>query len=355
MVLDLVREARGLGQRADVVCLDRPGVLATRVEEMGGRVACIGRQPGERLRTIGRIKKVLRELRPDVVHSHQIGALLYGGPAARSAGVRLTVHTEHGKHYASGVKTRMVGRLAGRFAERFFCVSADIAEGVMSARIVPRRKVEVVPNGIDTARFGEVGGRGPLRLALGIPPEAPVVGTVGRLSEIKRQDLLILAFSRVRAMVPEAHLLLVGDGPLLEDLRALAASLGQDGHVHFTGYQPQPERYFPVMDVFALTSRSEGMPLSVLEAWAAGVPVVATRVGGLPEMIEEGRTGLLIGPDDEAGLAGVLRDLMGDPGLARLLGEAGRQQVRSRFDSRVMAGDYARHYNALLSRDGVPS
>ena len=136
---------------------------------------------------------------------------------------------------------------------------------------------------------------------------------------------------------------------------ALAVSLGQHGHVHFTGYQPQPERYLQVMDVFALTSRSEGMPLSVLEAWAAGVPVVATRVGGLPEMIEDGRTGLLIGSGDEAGLATVLGDLIGNLGLSHRLGEAGRHQVRSRFDSRVMAGNYARHYNALLSRDGVHS
>ena len=355
VVLELVREARESGRRADVVCLDRPGLLAPRVEDLGGRVRCIARRPGERLGTIGRLKAALRELRPDVVHSHQIGALLYGGPAARAAGVPLTVHTEHGKHYSGRLRTRLVGRLAGRFAARFFCVSADIAAEALSSRIVPRRKVHVIPNGIETSRFlgGDDGGS--LRRSLAIPPDVPVIGTVGRLGEIKRQDLLIRAFGRVRSRKPDVHLLLVGDGPLREELGELATALGLDGSVHFAGYQPEPERYLRVMDVFALTSRSEGMPLAVLEAWATGIPVVATRVGGLPELIEEGRTGVLIEPDDEAGLAEALCDLVLDRDRARQLGEAGSRQVRSRFDSRVMASGYNLHYADLLARDGVLS
>jgi glycosyltransferase involved in cell wall biosynthesis len=142
---------------------------------------------------------------------------------------------------------------------------------------------------------------------------------------------------------------------LREELAALASALGLDGSVHFAGYQPEPERYLRVMDVFALTSRSEGMPLAVLEAWATGIPVVATRVGGLPELIEEGRTGMLIDPDDESGLSEALDALILDRGRARQLAEAGCQQVRSRFDSRVMASSYNRHYADLLARDGIPS
>ena len=147
-----------------------------------------------------------------------------------------------------------------------------------------------------------------------------MIGTVGRLDEIKRQDLLIRAFGAVRARFPEVHLLLVGDGPRRDELRGLAEGLGLSDCVHFTGYQAEPEKSLQAMDLFALTSRSEGMPLSVLEAWAAGLPVVASRVGGLPELIEHGQTGLLFAPDDETELARVLGELVAEPGGAEQIG-----------------------------------
>ena len=126
-----------------------------------------------------------------------------------------------------------------------------------------------------------------------------MIGTIGRLNEVKCQDLLIRSFHRVQAQIPDTRLLLVGDGPKRADLHALAEELGLSGSVHFAGYQAQPESYLQVMDVFALTSRAEGLPLAVLEAWAAGLPVVATRVGGIPRLIDDGRTGLLIDSGDE--------------------------------------------------------
>ncbi|MBX6311518.1 MAG: glycosyltransferase family 4 protein [Isosphaeraceae bacterium] len=353
IVLELVRAGQGLGQCVAVVCLERPGTLAPQVEALGARVACVYKRPGIRLETIGRLRTVLRDLRPDVVHTHQIGALFYGGPAARSVGVPLIVHTEHGKNYAERPRAQMLGRLAGLLATRFFCVSEDIAAEVRSHRIASRPKVHVVPNGIDTARFRQRGDVQALRRSLGIPPEAPVVGTIGRLDEIKRQDLLLRAFARAGVLIPEAHLLLVGDGPLMGELRTLAAGLRLGKRVHFAGYQEQPEHYLQVMDVFALTSRSEGMPLVVLEAWAAGVPVVASRVGGLPELIDEGQTGLLFAPGDECALAAALCGLLTDPGRARRLGEAGQRRVESMFDVRRMASDYQRHYGELLTRKGA--
>jgi glycosyltransferase involved in cell wall biosynthesis len=177
---------------------------------------------------------------------------------------------------------------------------------------------------------------------------------VGRLCEIKRQDLLLRAFGQVRALGAEAaqtHLLIVGDGPALGELRALTAALDLVPWVHFAGYQPAPERYYGAMDVFALTSRSEGMPLSVLEAWAAGLPVVATRVGGLPELVDDGRTGILVEFGDEAALAGALGGLIADRARARWLGAAGREQVEARFSLERMAEAYQRHYLELLGRE----
>src|SRR5262249_21327275 len=152
---------------------------------------------------------------------------------------------------------------------------------------------------------------------------------VGRLSEVKCHDVLLRTFARLERQLPGAHLLLVGDGPLRTDLAQLAQRLGVAGQVRFAGYQAQPERFLQVMNVFALTSRSEGMPRAVLEAWAAGVPVVASRVGGLPELIADGQTGLLFPPGDENALARALLAILGNPSLAQRLTQAGSYRVHS--------------------------
>src|SRR4029077_5841450 len=144
-------------------------------------------------------------------------------------------------------------------------------------------------------------------------------GTVGRLVEVKQQAVLIRAFAQVAATFPAARMVLVGDGPLRAELEATALSLGLSGAVLFAGYQPRPERFLAAMDVFVLPSRAEAMPLVIPEAWAAGLPVVASRVGGIPELIEDGRTGLLVESGDVDGLAARLRQLLADPTRAREL------------------------------------
>jgi sugar transferase (PEP-CTERM/EpsH1 system associated) len=351
IVLSLVREGHRLGQRTAVACLERPGALAAQVEALGTPLFCVEKGPGVRLKTIGRLKAVLREVRPDVVHTHQIGALFYAGPAARSVGVPLIVHTEHGKHYGTRRRMRWLGWMAARYAARFFCVSADIAAEVMAYRITSPGKVHVVPNGIDPARFRGRDDREGVRRLLGIPGGTPVVGTIGRLSEVKRQDVLIRALARLRRQVPAAHLVLVGDGPLMGSLRELAVGLGLEGCVHFAGYQPEPERFLQAMDVFVLSSQSEGTPLAVLEAWAAALPVVGSRVGGLPELIDDGRTGVLFPPGDDGALAAVLGGLLTDLEHAYLMGLAGREQAEARFTVRHMMDVYQRHYGNLLVRE----
>jgi glycosyltransferase involved in cell wall biosynthesis len=351
VVLDLVREGQKLGQEVSVMCLERPGTLARQAGALGVEVRCLYKPAGLKLGTILRLREPLRELRPTVVHTHQIGALFYAGPAAHAAGIPLVVHTEHGKHYATRRRTRWLGWLAGHCAAHFFCVSRDIGAEVRAHRIVARSKVSMVANGIDTARFRGRGEVDPLRAALGIPRGAPVVGTVGRLSEVKRQDLLLRALAQVRQQLPGVHLLLVGDGPMAGPLRNLTGALQLEGCVHFAGYQSEPARYFPLMDVFALTSSSEGTPLVVLEAFAAGLPVVASRVGGLPEIIDEGRTGLLFPSGDANALACSLAELLQDPARAGRLARAAQQEAEARYDVRIMARNYHDHYLKLLGRE----
>jgi glycosyltransferase involved in cell wall biosynthesis len=348
-VLNQIRVGPPHGQEHSVICLERPGALAHDAEDLGARLITVGKPPGIRPATAARVAGALRRLRPDVVHTHQIGALLYAGPGAWLAGVPLVVHTEHGRQrYATRLRTRWLGRVAGRYAARFFCLTRDMAEAVVAERVVPRSKVRVILNGIDTAAYQQPCDSLGVRRALGIPPDAPLIGTIGRLAEVKRQDRLIRAFAAVRRRFTDAHLLLVGDGPLLHDLRRLATDLGVPDRVHFAGFQSPTTPYLRAMDVFALTSRSEGTPQALLEASVAGIAVIGSRVGGIPEVIEHGETGLLFDPNDENSLAHALTRLLSDAGLARRLGQAARERVEGRFDIERMVRDYQLHFEELL-------
>jgi glycosyltransferase involved in cell wall biosynthesis len=355
IVLDLARKGPELGQRVSVICLEHPGALAAQVEAAGAQVLWLDKPPGRPPDTVSKVRAALRLLRPDVMHTHQIGALYYAGPAAQAEGVPLVVHTEHINQIAKfrgfcrRARIRLLWWIGGRYAARFFCVSEDITSEVRAFGVLPSRKVCIVLNGIDTAEFRRRDEAESLRRSLGIPPGAPVIGTVGRLNEVKCQDRLIRSFHQIRAEFPDARLLLVGDGPKRDDLHALVAELGLTESVCFAGYQARPERYLQVMDVFALPSRAEGLPLAILEAWAAGLPVIATRVGGIPQLIDDGRNGWLVDSGDEPALTDALRQLLAEPALAQRLGQAGRQRAESDFDTRRMASDYHRHYLELLA------
>jgi glycosyltransferase involved in cell wall biosynthesis len=355
IVVDLVREGQRLGQRVSVLCVERPGPLAAQVEALGARVFCTNKSPGLRFNAGSTIKRALQELRPDVLHTHQVGALFYAGPAAKAVGVPLIVHTEHinpiRKATASFYRHQRMAWLwwwAAKYARRFFCVSEDIAAELAARRMVPRRKLAVILNGINTEPFRAPFDKNGLRHAAGIPAGVPVIGTVGRLNEVKRQDLLLRAFARLRAEHSTARLLLVGDGPSRDSLGKLALDLGIADAVHFAGYQSQPERFLAMMDVFALTSRLEGLPLAILEAWAARLPVIASAVGGVPDLVKHGQTGLLFESGDENRLLEQLQEILGDSARGRALGEAGHREVLAKYSLQRMAGDYGRQYRELL-------
>jgi glycosyltransferase involved in cell wall biosynthesis len=354
IVLDLVREGRNRGQSVSVVCLERPGTLAPTAESLGANLHCVHKRPGIRPSTFGRLKAVLRDIQPDVVHSHTIGALFYAGPATRSLRVPVVVHTEHvnnlrmPSHRLARWRKPWLWWWASRYCRRFFCVSQVIADELAERRIVPRAKLSVVLNGIDTNYVASDSEAAELRQSLGIPADSPVVGCVARLHPIKCPDLLIRGFAHLKARFPLAHLVLVGDGPMRAELHQLADRLRLNGSVHLVGYQPEPQRYLKIMNVFALTSALEGLPLVLLEAGAAGLPVVATAVGGVPELIRNGENGLLFPAGDENALQSLLGELLDDPGRAHRIGEAARREVVERYDLQRMASNYEQHYRDLL-------
>ncbi|QJW98067.1 glycosyltransferase [Frigoriglobus tundricola] len=355
IVLDLVRVGRRQGHRVSVICLERPGTLAPTAEAEGATVVSLGKPPGRRPELVPRAAEVLRALGPDVIHTHAVGALWYLGRAARTTGRVPTVHTEHIDNVGKAVgrfaklKTRLLWNRAGRFASAFCGVSEDVSRSVGRWGTVPRAKVHTVLNGIDLDRYDRHGERAGVRAGLGIPPDARVIGTVGRLNEVKRQDHLIRALGTLGARAADVRLLLVGDGPERGALERLVEGLGLSARVHFAGYQSAPERFLPAMDVFALSSRLEGLPLALLEAWAAGLPVVSSAVGGVPKVVRHGETGLLFPNGDEPALARALLELLDDPAKAARLAAAGRAVVRRDFSLERMASEYEGLYRAAIA------
>ena len=351
-VVNQIRVGPEIGQEVSVICVERPGALAPRARSLGATVLCADKRPGLRVGVLKRLRAALRELRPDVVHTHQIGPLFYTGLAATGLSIPLIVHTEHGKqNYAGRRRLRWLGRMAGRFTSVFYCLSQDMADAVIASKIVPPEKVRVIMNGIDTDFYRRRRDATEVRRSLRIPAEATIVGTVGRLNEIKRQDVLLNGFAQFRCTVPDAHLLMVGDGPLMDALREQARQLDIADRVHFVGYQEDTTPFLHAMDVFTLTSRSEGMPQALLEACVAEIPVIASRVGGIPEVIEDGVTGLLFPPGDAGALAAGLCRLLVDRDRATAMARTACQHVVAMFDIRRMAAEYHAEFVGLLAEN----
>lgn len=357
LVIDLVRIGRQRGQRQSVVCIEQAGQLAAAAKEAGADVFSLDKPPRRSAAVIGQSADLLRWLRPDVVHAHQTGALWYLGQGARQVGGIGVLHTEHSDHVAHArtwrgkLRTRWLWHQTARWTDRFCCVSADIATSARRWGTVPARKVDVVLNGIDTQLYEDRSNRETVRAELGIADSAVVIGTVGRLVEVKRQDLLIRAFAEIARNNPDVQLLVVGDGPERSRLESLTARLGLTSRVVFAGYQPRPEQSYQAMDVFALSSRHEGLPLALLEAWAAGLPVVVPAVGGIAKVVQHDRTGLLFPKENAVALAAALLQLLHDASLSKRLAAAGRDTVRESYSLERMADEYERHYAAIMGAD----
>lgn len=353
VVIDLAREAPSVSQRASILCIERSGELARQAEAVT-KIHCASKGPGLRWSVVDKIRSILREVRPDIVHTHQAGALFYLTAISRGL-MPVLAHTEHSNRFRLCLTVRerltyfSILALAGPRTDRIFTVSEDARRSILRAHVISQRKLFTVPNGINFDRFQQDVSPDPtLRQTLGIPAGSFVLGNIGRLSETKRLDILISAFATLSTEFPASHLLLVGDGPSLPELQNQAVKLGIANRVHFTGFQPNPELYLRMVDVFVLTSRIEGMPLAVLEAAASGVPVIASRVGGLEEMSNDGRSILLYEFNDSDTLLFRLRRLIIDGAFRKELADAGREHVVATYSAARMARDYNKHYAQLI-------
>jgi glycosyltransferase involved in cell wall biosynthesis len=340
VIFDLARLATRPRFNPRVLCLEEVGPWGERFERAGIAVEGLGgqgRHPGMKVLLLARR---LRALGPDVVHTHNVKAHLQGTLAARLAGISGVVHTKHGHVFPESALARWANRIAVSHCRRVVAVSADTARRAIEVEGLPPGKVEVIHNGVDLAAFAPLG-EGPVSPARAIH--------VARLSEEKDQATLLRAARLVADQRPEFHLEVVGDGPDRPELAALAAALSLDPHVSFLGARTDVPVLLRASGLFVLSSRSEGISLTLLEAMASGLPVVATDVGGNAEVVVHGETGVLVPAGDPARLAEAVAGLLSDPERAHRLGRAGRRRVERAFDLRGVVRRYEQLYEDVLT------
>jgi glycosyltransferase involved in cell wall biosynthesis len=307
------------------------------------------------IRPLTAVLRLVRAGKIDLVHSHGKGAGLYGRLAARRAGVP-AIHTFHGIHYAgypAGLDRLYLAleRRLARMTEAVVYVSQSEARDAAVLGLAPRGRTHVIVNGIDVRRIALAATPRPAaRKALGLEPDALVVGTVARFDPVKALDVLLRGFAVLAAIQPTARLVLIGDGPEARRLRALAGSLGIDAQVRFAGVVADASRLLPALDLYASASRREGLPLALLEAMACGLPVAATRVSGHVDVVEDGVTGVLVPPDDPAALGRAMDALVVNPARREVMGQAGRRRAEECFAASRMAAETANLYRVAARR-----
>jgi glycosyltransferase involved in cell wall biosynthesis len=304
--------------------------------------------------------RLIRRFRPDVLHTHTAKAGTVGRLAALAAGSarpKVVVHTFHGhvlRGYFGKAKTEAFRRLEqglARSTDALIAVSPEVRDDLVALGVAPPEKIAVIRLGLDLDQriSSPDGAATALRRDLGVPERRMLLGWLGRMTEIKRVDDLLRAFARIRALEVDADLLLVGDGPLRADLEALARQLGVGDRCHFTGFRDDVGPVYAAADAVVLTSANEGTPVTVIEAQAAGCPVVSTDVGGVRDIVTDGVSGFVVPPGDIEAVADRLALLARDVELRQRLGDAGRG-VGARYSIPRLVSDVDRLYRELLQQ-----
>jgi len=353
LVYDLTRRTDAARFAVCVACLDDAGALAGPLAAAGFPVEVIGRRPGLDARVTVHLRRMIARHGIDVVHAHQYTPFFYGVTAARWAGIAC-VFTEHGRHHPDVRKPRRVA--ANQVLARLVDASVAVSDYTRAALIendgFPAERVRVLYNGVDVPEEPPAS-RADARAAMGIAVEDVVIGFCGRLSAEKNVPLLLEAFGRLRARHATACLLIAGDGPERAALVARAESSGFGSAVRFLGFVDDVARFMAALDVFVLSSVTEGTSVTLLEAMAARRPAVVTAVGGNPEIVLDGVTGLLVPSGDAKALADALGAVIDAPDRGATLGEAGRRRVLENFTFGGMVRAYEALYEAARRDRGL--
>ncbi len=349
MARDLAAGQVALGHQVTAVSLAPApdGPLGDEFRARGVDAVRVAKGSGFDVSLLLRLAALFRHREIDVVHSHNHLPLLYAAPAARLSRAA-AVHTRHGQMIGT-FHRRLLRRLAAGLVDSYVAVSADTAAVARRLHERGRRDVVIIENGIDTAPFhADPDARRDIRRALGIPEDAWVVGSVGRLAGEKNFDLFLRAAAPLLGEM--WRVLLVGDGAEGPALRLLVAGFAGAPFVHMPGMRGDIPQLLAALDVFVISSRSEGLPLVLLEAMASALPVIATAVGGIPGVLANSGAGILVPSGDEDALRAALASLEGNRGHATEMGRLGRELALAHYDRRRMVDAYLTLYKRAMVR-----
>ena len=348
VLLEVVRRLDRRRFRPAVCSLAPPGAMARAFGELGVPVYGLGMAGFRHLCRAGRLFDLLRRQRFDIVHTHLFHANVLGRVVARLVGVPVVVSTTHVAEPRCW--HLLLERWTAPLVNRVVAVSEGVRTYMVERAHIPARKILVIRNGVDPGRFRLR--RGGFRRGEGIASDCLLVTTVGRLHVQKGLGYLLKAAAAVTSQHPEVRFLLVGEGPERTRLLQLKDRLGLGDQVRFLGLRADVPHILVDSDVFVLPSLWEGLSIALLEAMAAGLPVVATDVEGVAEVVTDGETGLVVPPGDADALTAALSRLLGDPSLRKRLAQAGHQRVVQHFGWEEVVSDTMDLYERLLSECG---
>jgi sugar transferase (PEP-CTERM/EpsH1 system associated) len=354
-LVNLINHLPAERYRHAVIALTYATEFRQRIRRADVRIVEIGKRDGKDPAAYARVWRALRELRPGIVHTRNLPALDMVA-VAKLAGVPRVVHGEHGLDVleldGANRKYNTLRRLSRLAVDRYVTVSQELGNWLTRDIGIAPTRVTPIYNGVDTARFcPQPDGRGILPDGFA-PPGSFVIGTIGRLEEVKDQPTLVAAFCRLIAQRPELRqvlrLVVVGDGSLRGTLERMLVEHDAAGLAWLPGYRSDAPELMRSLDAFVLPSQREGISNTILEAMASAKPVVATAVGGSPEIVVDGVTGFLVPRADPAAMAARLESYVDDPALAVAQGRAGLARVQEKFSLGAMMSAYGKVYDALL-------
>jgi glycosyltransferase involved in cell wall biosynthesis len=348
MMLSLVRYLPSEYERA-VLCIDQPGPMGEEIKRTGVPFQSLGLRPGlRRPFDVVRLQKAIHDLDPTIVHTFLLTASLYGRFAAMQARVPIIIGTEVNIYE----RKQPLHRLAERWLMRGTGAVVASAESVRDFYIdqvhADPDKVVVIYNAVDWSQLETTKSRDELRAEVGVPIGVPLAGIIARLTEQKAHRVLFEAMAS-RSELSSLHLLVIGDGELRDELRRRVEQLSLDNRVHFAGARRDLGNILASIDMFVMPSLWEGLPLSLVLAMGAGLPVIASRVAGIPEVVEDGVSGLLVNPGDARQLADAMVRVLENDELRVLLAQAARAFARPRFGVDGYIASMTSLYDRLLS------
>ena len=353
-LVNLINKLPFCEYRHVILSLQTPTDFQKRIRRKDVEIYDIGKREGKDIRAYRRVWRLLRDLRPDIVHTRNIPTVDMLVPAAL-AGVSRLVHSEHGLDVreldGQHKKYNMLRRLSRLIVDQYVTVSFDLAKWLNQRVGIPDSKISLIYNGVDTETFCP-GTNGATVLPAGFAPkDAVIIGTVGRLEPVKDQITLTLVFLHILELHPELRdslrLVIVGDGSLRTEIERMLKLANARELAWLPGFCSDTAELYRAFSMFVLPSRREGISNTVLEAMASGLPVVATRVGGNPEIVDEGVTGQLVPADAPGAMAEAILKYIDAPEFAERHGCAGRARAVSSFSLEAMVNGYRRVYESL--------